>query len=617
MHRRQYVILFLAGIALLIVLIALAWSGGTVPPRAAAETGIRSGSLEYDGLTRTYTLTVPDSYDGAAPVPLVIALHPYASSGWAMRARADLDTQAQQHGFLVAYPDSADVHWDDGQIAAGWPTELAPVDDVGFLSALIDHLAAEYTIDPARVFLTGFERGGTMAYRAACALPERFAGVAVVNALMWDFNVAACEDPTAPVSLLILHGDQNLEFPLAGRQTYDENQRPTYFTLSMDDTLAYWAARNACDLGAAEVTFGASGLQALRCTAPESVLEMHVLPGVANNWPRTGDHALNPFGLDTAALVTQFFLDGGPLAIGDVNSGFTTGDIYAGYPRSYRAYVPPGYDPAEPLPLVIVLHGRPGTGAGMAYISDFNRVARQNNFIAVYPDGTPVAPQQIIGREWNYTRGRPESATHVDDSTFLRVLAGDLARDFAIDRDRMYITGFSNGGFMAQRVACEDPEPWAAYASVGANLFPDFIAFCADKPAASMLIMHGSADASIPWDGKQFGQAVQFYGAPFTAGFWANHAGCMTDATGVEVVPQGDPDSGTQVYIYSYGSCDPGAEVLFYAIEGGGHNLPGLTRLDPAVAGPVNLDISAPDVIWDFFSRHARAAAGGDTGQHP
>jgi polyhydroxybutyrate depolymerase len=183
-------------------------------------------------------------------------------------------------------------------------------------------------------------------------------------------------------------------------------------------------------------------------------------------------------------------------------------------------------------------------------------------------------------------------------------LAEDIARDLAIDPARMYVTGFSNGGFMTQRVACEDPAPWAAFASVGANLFPDFIALCADKAPTSMLIMHGTADQSIPWGGKKFGLSVQFYPTPYTAGFWANHAGCTVEPVAVEEIPKSDPAAETQASIYSYGDCDPGAEVLFFVIEGGGHNLPGLDRLDPAVAGAVNMDISAPDVIWAFFERH-------------
>src|SRR5690606_4645641 len=114
-----------------------------------------------------------------------IALHPFASSGKALRALSGLDALAERDGFLIAYPDSVDLYWDDGRPRPSWFPEPEPVDDIGFLAALIDDVSARYTVDPARVVLTGLAQGGELAYAAACQMPERFAAVAVVGATMW------------------------------------------------------------------------------------------------------------------------------------------------------------------------------------------------------------------------------------------------------------------------------------------------------------------------------------------------------------------------------------------------------------------------------------------------
>ena len=190
----------------LIVMVIFALIVFSLPLPQAGASGASRGVVTVNGVDRTYELYVPESVAGADAVPLVIALHPFASSGKAWRALTGFDALADEHGFIVAYPDAADLDWNDGSAqAAGW-TGLEPGDDIAFMKALIDHLAAEYPVDPARVALVGFAAGGTFAYRAACEIPERFDRVAVSGALTWDFHLDNCPvaDDQEPVSLLVM-----------------------------------------------------------------------------------------------------------------------------------------------------------------------------------------------------------------------------------------------------------------------------------------------------------------------------------------------------------------------------------------------------------------------------
>ena len=249
------------------------------------------------------------------------------------------------------------------------------------------------------------------------------------------------------------------------------------------------------------------------------------------------------------------------------------------------------------------LHGRPDTGAGIAYLFDMNRVAREENFIAIYPDG--------LEYEWNYVLGfRGFPNTGVDDVAFLSTLVDDLAVDLSIDRDRVYIAGFSNGGFMTQRVACEDPAPYAGFATIGATLFPGFVNLCEGATPRPMLIMHGTRDVSIPWQGVQQGDMLLAWSVLDTVSFWLSHNGCAQSVAEQETLPSQATAPTTFVHRYTFEDCPPDAEVQLYAIEGGGHNLPGVPdRLTPRIAGRVNMDLHAAEAVWAFFAQHALSAA--------
>jgi polyhydroxybutyrate depolymerase len=202
-----------------------------------------TGALEDAGTARTYYLHVPASYDGSTPVPLVIALHGTSSSGRALAALTGLDAAADEQGFIVVYPNA------DGSVWGEDPTDPAAPDDLAFIPALIDQLAQTYAIDPDRVYLTGTSSGGLMAYRLACALPERFAAVAVVGPLMWERHAEACPaESAAPVNMLIIHGTDDI-FYTHRKHVYESlwsDARPVI--LGVDETVGFWVKRDGCDL---------------------------------------------------------------------------------------------------------------------------------------------------------------------------------------------------------------------------------------------------------------------------------------------------------------------------------------------------------------------------------
>ncbi|MBK8026920.1 MAG: dienelactone hydrolase family protein [Chloroflexi bacterium] len=587
---------------MVLLLLALVLMGGAAIPMLAQDAAplddVPLYSLDYDDLDRSYGLYVPASLEADAAAPLIIALHGRFGSAKSLHALSGLAALADSRGALIAYPETYGVFWNDGGHGVLQRRE-EPVDDAGFIGAVVQAVREDYAVDLEQIFLIGYDNGGVMSYRLACEGVADFAGVAVVSALMWDYLLEACpdQDEVESAPILILHGWRDLLYPVGGGpieglSAISEVLLP--WRMSVHDTLSYWQRTNGCPDDPADQIADSAIFRA--CESGDDLAYVGVERG-GHDWFHTGDgYQLNRHGIDTTALIDEFFFDRADFALPEETP---TDDA----PRSYLVYVPPSYDPAVPTPAVVALHGRPGSASGMAAITDLNRVADEKGFIAVYPDG--------LNNEWN-SIGDLIGATEQypqDDVAFLKTLMDDLSLDLNLDRERLYVTGFSNGGFMTMRMACSAADTFAAFASVGATFYPWMHDVCQDASPAPILLMHGTDDISIPFDGvvqrdasgtlRQVSLTV-----PATLDYFVLHNQCETRGVRSEFEEQGD-SPGTHVFRFDYLGCVDQANVTFYLIVGGGHNWPGVPGvIDEAIAGAVNMDINAGEEIWAFLERH-------------
>jgi polyhydroxybutyrate depolymerase len=258
------------------------------------------------------------------------------------------------------------------------------------------------------------------------------------------------------------------------------------------------------------------------------------------------------------------------------------------------------------MPLVFLLHGGGGTGEGMGKLTvgGFNRLADREGFIIVYPDG--------IEKHWNDGRGLQAYRAHlenIDDVGFISALIEHLIRTLNVDPNRIYAAGISNGGQFSQRLACELSGRIAAIGVVAIQLPEHLPSSCAPKRPVSVLMMPGTEDPLVPWEGgeigfrrgRKFGRVLS---VPESMRFWAKHNQCPISPL-ITYEPDRDPKDGTRVRRETYGPCGHETEVLLYAIEGGGHTWPGGDQYLPAgIIGRTSRDIDANEVIWGFFKRH-------------
>jgi polyhydroxybutyrate depolymerase len=273
-----------------------------------------------------------------------------------------------------------------------------------------------------------------------------------------------------------------------------------------------------------------------------------------------------------------------------------------GLQRTYNVHVGSSYDKTRPTPLLIVLHGGGGTGQGMVKLTGFNAVADRESLIIVYPDG--------FEKHWNDGRGVQWQAQieNVDDVGFISALIDHLSDELNIDAKRVYVTGISNGGMMSHRLGCELSQKITAIAPVASNIPVNMASIWAPSRPVSVLIINGTEDPLVPWAGGEIRLGRNTFGIVLsvsdTVKFWVGKDQCSPSPT-ITQLSDKDPSDGTTVRKEVYGGCENGAEVVLYAVEGGGHTWPGgLQYLPESIIGRTSRDFDASEVIWQFFKEH-------------
>ena len=270
----------------------------------------------------------------------------------------------------------------------------------------------------------------------------------------------------------------------------------------------------------------------------------------------------------------------------------------------------------EPAPLVLLLHGGGGSSDQLWNGDDgqtWRRLADDHRFVVLVPQGRSDSGNNNA-HHWNDCRSNitePEAASDADDIGFLRSAASWATERWHVDLDRVYVTGPSNGGMMSYRLAMEASNLLAAAAPIIANL-PD-PSECADPTrAVPILIMNGTEDPLMPWDGGCVANArcerVTVGSTAEAVAFWVEINATVEDPICTDL-PDVDPSDGSTISVCTYTDGTAGSEVVLYRVDGGGHAVPGPDPLPwwyQLIVGPKNHDISAPVEIWAFFDRHRR-----------
>lgn len=275
-----------------------------------------------------------------------------------------------------------------------------------------------------------------------------------------------------------------------------------------------------------------------------------------------------------------------------------------GVKRSYTVQLPA----KKPVPLVVVLHGKTQRGADMITRTAWPQIAKRESFAVVFPDGLNHAWADARTKAGPELRGPPPGT---DDVAFIAKLVGKLVADGTADAKRIYVAGVSNGGAMVMTLVCARADLFAAGASVIMNLTDEAAVTCHPSRPLPMLIMNGTADPLIPYEGgrgSSYFAADGFWSTEKTVAFWRELNGCDADDADVTDMPDKAPaDQSTVTRITS--RCPREHDVVLYRVNHGGHRMPGFApdarfpRIASRLLGPQNGDIDGAETIWAFFSQ--------------
>ena len=268
--------------------------------------------------------------------------------------------------------------------------------------------------------------------------------------------------------------------------------------------------------------------------------------------------------------------DSEPLAVSEMRTL-----LHDGIERRYGMYVPEGYDGSESLPLIVNYHGGCMDALSQMEAMNMRDVADEHRLVLVYPEGTNEEGTDdcLIWNSGPYFDSASNKTT-TDDLGFTRAMIAEIVADYAIDPDRIFATGFSNGGFMTHAVGCYQSDIFAAIAPIAGMMTeeqtdPESSYPCQPSHPMPVVLFHGTADFAVPIDLGE--EAVAFWSS-------LNNAELSGDVS---------EQNGVEHYVYSGG--DRGARVEFYKVINGYHET--FAYLDYEGA-------NSPEIIWDFFSQY-------------
>ncbi|MCB2223568.1 MAG: alpha/beta hydrolase fold domain-containing protein [Actinobacteria bacterium] len=276
----------------------------------------------------------------------------------------------------------------------------------------------------------------------------------------------------------------------------------------------------------------------------------------------------------TAATATDAGLE---LAPGTVTAGaIQVGDTT----RIYLVAVPPGYDPAVPAPLLFDLHGRGGTAPGQAVVSGITALAWTYGYVVVHPQAAGDIPT------WAVWPVLPEAAGEID---FFEMVLDSIESELNIDPDRVFVMGYSNGGGMAARLACDLADRITAVGVFGGS--HEGWQACGPVEPVPILAIHGLADTVVPFEG---GGGGTYPAIDEWAAWWADADGCTDEA---EPLPL---PTGT---FWRWDSCAGGATVTLIGLADWGHEWPSEVHQVSTDTGMVWQ--GASEVFLSFFNTFA------------
>ncbi|MEE2907375.1 MAG: PHB depolymerase family esterase [Planctomycetota bacterium] len=268
-----------------------------------------------------------------------------------------------------------------------------------------------------------------------------------------------------------------------------------------------------------------------------------------------------------------------------------------GLDREYLIHVP--NELPESASLVLVLHGYGMNNSQLEKCCGWPDLADERGFVVAFPNGSLDKSNKHF---WDVDYPIHQEI-EIDDDGFLRELAFHLQDLYGINPDKVFVTGFSNGGDMSYQLACRESETFMAFAPVTGTMMDSLFTNCDPAVPHPILAMNGTSDNVVLYNGDMDNATGwgPYRSVPEIIAFWAK----VLETTDMDQtnLPDVNPNDGSTVRLDIYSSLQNDLELWFYAVIGGGHEWPGAWG---------NMDINASVEISNFFERNSEAPCIGD-----
>ncbi len=228
------------------LLFVVALASCCTAPRIKMTEQDRVIDVKHGGHTRIAIVHRPVNSEITVRVPLLIALHGGGGTaeGMIKLTRSRFNELADRHGFLVVYPQGLKKSWNDDRADPISYAHKNNIDDIGYLSKLIQIMRRDHNVDSGRVFVTGISNGGFMCFRVARELSGQVKAVAPVCATIpQDSKENHIHAP--PVSIVLINGTMDPLVPYDGGHVQVLNRNRGNI-ISTDETIRIFIGTNAC-----------------------------------------------------------------------------------------------------------------------------------------------------------------------------------------------------------------------------------------------------------------------------------------------------------------------------------------------------------------------------------